>query len=313
MFSSKHTLFLMFTLVIHAFVILLITGIREKSANIIMAKLEISAVVLNLSDATEDSQPSPPPPTTPEKIDPLPEQPEPIPEPIPPEPIPEPIPPEPIPEPIPEPELLPVVQPEPEPVVLPELKDPIPEPPPPEPEPEPKPEPPPPEPEPKPEPPPPEPEPEPEPPPPEPEPEPKPPEPKPEPEPMKKEVEQNTAINQTPPELKEQPPEEITNSNTPQSGAAAAQIDVPPKPRRTIKPRYPAGARRRGEEGAVVLNVQINSDGRSIRVTIDKSSGSAELDQAAKRSVQKARFIPGKKDGRAIDSEARLTIIFKLR
>ena len=110
------------------------------------------------------------------------------------------------------------------------------------------------------------------------------------------------------------PPEpETPPSQTPESGAAAAMIDQPPKPRRTIKPRYPSGARRRGEEGSVTLDVDISASGRARSVSIAESSGFAELDEAAKQAVKKARFTPGKNKGKSVESQARLTIIFKLK
>lgn len=110
-----------------------------------------------------------------------------------------------------------------------------------------------------------------------------------------------------------QPRPDTPPSQSPESGAAAAMIDHPPKPRRAIKPRYPAGARRRGEEGAVTLNVEINASGRARDVSIAKSSGFSVLDNAAKQAVSKARFTPGRHNGKNVDSQARLTIIFKLR
>ena len=110
-----------------------------------------------------------------------------------------------------------------------------------------------------------------------------------------------------------QPEPETPPSQSPESGAAAAMIDQPPKPRRKIKPRYPSGARRRGEEGSVTLNVEINASGRTRSVSVMESSGFAELDEAARQAVRKARFTPGKNNGESVESQARLTIIFKLK
>ncbi|MFO7937303.1 MAG: energy transducer TonB [Kiritimatiellia bacterium] len=102
-------------------------------------------------------------------------------------------------------------------------------------------------------------------------------------------------------------------SATPESGAAAARIDSPPKPRRNIKPCYPSGARRRGEEGKVILDVLITPSGQTRSVKIVSSSGHKTLDNAAKKAVRKARFTPGKHKGKKVESQARLTIIFKLK
>ncbi len=96
-------------------------------------------------------------------------------------------------------------------------------------------------------------------------------------------------------------------------GAAAARIDQPPRPRQSIKPDYPSGARRRGEEGSVILNVTINAAGAAQQVEIVESSGFKELDEAARQAVIKARFNPGRISDKRVASQARLTIIFKLR
>ena len=96
-------------------------------------------------------------------------------------------------------------------------------------------------------------------------------------------------------------------------GASSGRIDQPPRPRQNIKPRYPAGARRRGEEGAVTLDVVIDSSGRARQVVVAESSGFKELDEAAKRAVSGARFTPGRHDKKYVESQARLTIIFKLK
>jgi len=277
MFSSNHTHFFLFTLLIHVAGILLISNRLQRHSDVTMAELEISSVELNLTDAIQDSQPSPPPMPEPDQVNPEPAIPQPAPEPLP-EPKPEPKA-EPVPEPVIEPE--PIVAMEQQPVVLPE-KDPEPPPTPKEIKPEPRPEP------------------------------PQPPvEKKTEPPPLKK-VEK-TVIPEPKSPTHPRPRPEMPESTTPESGAAAGRIDVPPKPRRTIKPRYPAGARRRGESGAVTLNVRINAAGKAVDVTVKKSSGFPELDQAARQSVQKAQFNPGTIDGKPVASEAGLTIIFKLR
>ena len=40
-----------------------------------------------------------------------------------------------------------------------------------------------------------------------------------------------------------------------------AKIDAPPKPHKTIKPDYPKGARPRGEQGEVILEIRVNAAG----------------------------------------------------
>ena len=57
-----------------------------------------------------------------------------------------------------------------------------------------------------------------------------------------------------------------------------------------IRPRYPMGSRRRGEEGLVRLLVRVLPSGRAEKVDVATTSGYPALDQAAVDAVKKARF-----------------------
>ena len=92
-----------------------------------------------------------------------------------------------------------------------------------------------------------------------------------------------------------------------------AKIDAPPKPHKTIKPDYPKGARQRGEQGDVVLEIRVNAAGIVDRVDIVSPSGFSELDEAAVRAARTARFTPAKSGGSPVASTARLTLSFKLK
>jgi len=97
------------------------------------------------------------------------------------------------------------------------------------------------------------------------------------------------------------------------SGGSYGRVDAHPALKRAIKPNYPIGARRRGEEGTVVLDVVVTVSGRSGTVKLVASCGFPELDAAAERAAAQAQFKPGTRNGRAVESAARLTIIFRLR
>jgi periplasmic protein TonB len=79
------------------------------------------------------------------------------------------------------------------------------------------------------------------------------------------------------------------------------------------QPGYPSSARRSGEEGKVVLEVAIASDGRVTSVRLLQSSGSSRLDDAA---IDHARlrwhFTPALKDGTAVASTRSITVHFQL-
>ena len=92
-----------------------------------------------------------------------------------------------------------------------------------------------------------------------------------------------------------------------------AKIDAPPKPHKTIKPDYPKGARQRGEQGEVILEIRVNAAGIVDRVDIVSSCGFPELDEAAARAARRARFTPAKSGGSPVASTARLKLDFKLK
>ena len=62
-------------------------------------------------------------------------------------------------------------------------------------------------------------------------------------------------------------------------------------------PGYPSISRRMGEEGKVVLRVLISADGKPEKIEIQKSSGYDRLDRHAQDTVQRWRFVPGKRNG----------------
>lgn len=58
-----------------------------------------------------------------------------------------------------------------------------------------------------------------------------------------------------------------------------------------IKPSYPASARRRGEEGVVVVTVETDDGGVPERVAVATPSGFAALDRAAVEAAKRAKFV----------------------
>lgn len=78
------------------------------------------------------------------------------------------------------------------------------------------------------------------------------------------------------------------------------------------RPDYPAQSKRLGEEGKVVLRVLVNQQGMAERIEVQKSSGFARLDDAARQAVQQARFKPHLEDGRPEAVFAIVPITFRL-
>ena len=78
------------------------------------------------------------------------------------------------------------------------------------------------------------------------------------------------------------------------------------------KPDYPPEARRRKQQGLVVLNVFITGEGRPQRVEVAQSSGHALLDAAALEAVRQWRFSPARIGNLPIASQVEVPIRFKL-
>lgn len=92
-----------------------------------------------------------------------------------------------------------------------------------------------------------------------------------------------------------------------------ARIDAPPSPKRTIRPKYPEESRRRGEEGDVLVEFEIDESGRVTAARVAGTSGHPALDEAALRAARKARFNPAKSGRAAVPSTARLKLEFRLK
>ncbi len=77
-------------------------------------------------------------------------------------------------------------------------------------------------------------------------------------------------------------------------------------------PNYPAISRRLGEQGKVLLRVQVTADGTASLVVLHVSSGSERLDQAALEAVKKWRFIPAKRGEQAISASVIVPVRFSI-
>ncbi|MDO8904709.1 energy transducer TonB [Hydrogenophaga sp.] len=81
---------------------------------------------------------------------------------------------------------------------------------------------------------------------------------------------------------------------------AAARIELPSSDADYLSnpaPAYPALSRRLGEQGKVVVRVFIEASGSATRAEIGSSSGYERLDQTALQTVQRWRYVPGKRNG----------------
>jgi protein TonB len=137
-----------------------------------------------------------------------------------------------------------------------------------------------------------------------------------------------------PPEMKEPPPpfvpppeitiqtEAVSNTTaitTVQSKVASAASGPPPTELHAIArthtlPPYPDVAKRLGEQGAVQMRVVINTDGDVTSCTVERSSGSPRLDQAACEHVQAHwRWQPPTQNGHPVQASTLVQVIFDLK
>lgn len=79
------------------------------------------------------------------------------------------------------------------------------------------------------------------------------------------------------------------------------------------EPQYPAISKRLGEEGLVIVIVDVSPQGTAIDATIEKSSGFPRLDAAALELAKRKRFIPGTEDGKPVASKCRYQYRFVLQ
>ena len=103
------------------------------------------------------------------------------------------------------------------------------------------------------------------------------------------------------------------SASSPAEAPRQARIDAPPRPKRNIRPEYPKGARQRGEQGDVVLEIRVNAEGAVDSVKVVGSSGYHELDAAAVKAARNAKFAPARSGRESVASTARLTLQFKLK
>jgi protein TonB len=99
----------------------------------------------------------------------------------------------------------------------------------------------------------------------------------------------------------------VIDSFDPPTALAFAQISADVAP----APPYPAQALHRRIEGIVMLRLRVDPRGRPVAATVETSSGSKLLDDAALKFVlARWHFIPATQDGRAIEAEALVPISF---
>ncbi len=100
---------------------------------------------------------------------------------------------------------------------------------------------------------------------------------------------------------------------SPTKGQAAgddrAAEPIPGNPR----PQYPRIARSRGHQGRVLIRVAVLGNGLVGRAMVAQSSGHGSLDRAALSAVERWRFRPALRDGKAVAATLTVPVVFRLR
>lgn len=137
-----------------------------------------------------------------------------------------------------------------------------------------------------------------------------------------------------PPQQKAPPPEFVPPVDIPVSAtaganaiAAVSNTPAPPPPppvanvrtpavinaaQNCQKPEYPSASRRNEEEGTVQLRFLIGTNGQVIESQVEKSSGFARLDEAARSALSKCQFKPGTLNGAPEQSWASMKYTWRL-
>ncbi len=76
---------------------------------------------------------------------------------------------------------------------------------------------------------------------------------------------------------------------------------------------YPQSARRMGQQGTALVTICVGADGKfSKQPTIEKSSGTASLDEAAIRVANSGKFKAATQEGKPVEACTKLPVKFKL-
>jgi protein TonB len=77
-------------------------------------------------------------------------------------------------------------------------------------------------------------------------------------------------------------------------------------------PPYPSVSRRVGEQGRVILRVLVGASGGAEEVQLRSSSGFSRLDDAARETVQRWKFVPAKRGSEPVAAWVLIPISFRL-
>lgn len=119
-----------------------------------------------------------------------------------------------------------------------------------------------------------------------------------------------------PPRETPRPAEPVVVKSAEPSNAPPVEATLPPRFDADYldnpSPRYPPISRRVGEQGRVLLRVQVSVAGEALNVQIHQSSGYSRLDQSAAEAVRDWRFVPARRGQQAVSEWVVVPVVFSL-
>jgi len=101
------------------------------------------------------------------------------------------------------------------------------------------------------------------------------------------------------------PPSPAPPATTSGGDLSSAAISAPP-------PTYPRESRRQREEGTVLLEVTLSTDGTVASIRVRQSSGAKRLDEAAVRAVRRWRWSPTIRNGEPMMVTGTVPVDFRI-
>ena len=99
------------------------------------------------------------------------------------------------------------------------------------------------------------------------------------------------------------------------ASSAALGSETPPRVDVSLphpQPPYPDMAQLNGEQGTVLVDVYVHPNGRASKVRVSRSSGFADLVNAAVEGVLNWRYLPAMRDGDTVSDWTTVKIEYRL-
>jgi len=107
------------------------------------------------------------------------------------------------------------------------------------------------------------------------------------------------------------PPEPVALAPAPQPVVAAPPV-FDAAYLQNPAPAYPSLSRKLGEQGRVILRVLVNPKGAAEQVQLQTSSGYARLDESARETIARWKFVPAKRGSEPVSAWVLIPISFRL-